>query len=164
MLPHSQEAFELGEACILPQPFAALKMDAFSAVDQELGAMLSDSGLKSWNAYGMRRFDTDIDVLLSFAGHHKHERLFARIDDLRSFLSREQWHLAANPDHLMSSYPRMDPLLVRSSFVPGGKFPKSFRLLGAENASNMPNTYGERNVEPAAYQLLRLPFVQGLVF
>ena len=109
----AQEAFELGAACMLPEPLAEFKTRAFTEVDHALAGLFTDaSALRSWNPLGMRRFGTDIDALLQFAGKHKHERTFARVDDLCSFLTREQWHLAANPDHLSASYPNMDPVLV----------------------------------------------------
>jgi hypothetical protein len=71
--------------------------------------------VQAWNSAAMRRFGTDVDALLQFAGRHLAERTFARIDDLCSFLVREQWHLASNPEHLTASYPNMDPELVRTS-------------------------------------------------
>lgn len=108
----------------------AFVTQAFRAVDAQLAALFTEPAragghssprgeggsatMAVWNTNGMRRFGTDVDALLQFAGRHRHERTFAKLDDLVSFLTREQWHLAANPDHLTASYPNIDPNVVRA--------------------------------------------------
>jgi hypothetical protein len=107
-----QESFELGTSCMLPDGLVEFKTRAFAEIDKELASLFLDSALRAWNANGMRRFWNDIDTMLHFAGEHGCEKSLLRLDDLCTFLVREQWHLASNPDHLTSSYPNMDPLLL----------------------------------------------------
>jgi hypothetical protein len=106
------DSFELAVSCMLPDELAAFKARAFAEVDTELGSLFSDSALRAWNGNGMRSFRDDVDMMLQFAGKHGCEKSLLRLDDLCTFLVREQWHLASNPDHLTSSYPSMDPILL----------------------------------------------------
>lgn len=109
----AQEAFALGESCMPPDKLVAMKRRAFALVDEHLAALFSGAALRAWNPHGMRRFAGDVDAMLQLAGRHGCEKSLLRVDDLCSFLVREQWHLAGNTEHLTSSYPNMDPPLVR---------------------------------------------------
>lgn len=97
----------------MPEGRAALEHRAFALADGHLAALFKDAALRAWNPHGMRRFAGDVDALLQLAGRHGAEKAVLRVDDLCTFLVREQWHLAGNTEHLASSYPNMDPVLVR---------------------------------------------------
>ena len=55
---------------------------------------------------------------VQLASTHDCGYVYAGIDELCSFLDREQWHLCENPEQLKATYPNMNATLVRTLCLP----------------------------------------------